>query len=101
MTRDQTFFETSIAIVGMAGRFPGARNLEEYWANLAAGVRSIRVFSDEELLARGVEREVLRQPNYVKAGTIINDVDRFDAAFFGYAPREAELMDPQHRLFLE
>ena len=92
---------TAIALVGMSGRFPGARNVSEYWQNLVKGVKSIRFFSDEELLKAGVSPDLLAQPNYVKAGAIINDIDMFDASFFKYAPHEAELMDPQHRLFLE
>ncbi|HEX6290048.1 MAG TPA: beta-ketoacyl synthase N-terminal-like domain-containing protein, partial [Herpetosiphonaceae bacterium] len=94
-------YTTAVAIIGMSGRFPGARNVEQFWNNIAGGVRSIRFFSDEELLAAGVEPETLRDPNFVKAGTVIEDADRFDARFFGYPPREAETMDPQHRLFLE
>src|SRR6476620_5348758 len=99
-THDRSY-ETAVAIIGMAGRFPGARSVAAFWQNIAAGVRSIRDFNDAELLAAGVGPDVLRQPNYVKAGTVIDDIDRFDAAFFGYPPREAEIMDPQHRLFLE
>ena len=93
--------ENSIAIVGMAGRFPGARNIDEYWSNIASGVRSIPRFSDRELLTLAVPRDLLELPNYVKAGTVIKDVDCFDAPFFGFSPREAEVMDPQHRIFLE
>ena len=91
----------SVAIVGLAGRFPGAANVDVFWRNVAAGVRSIRGFSDEQLLAAGVDPALLRHPRYVKAGTIIEGIDEFDADFFGYPPREAELIDPQHRLFLE
>ncbi len=94
-------YSTAVAIIGMSGRFPGARNIEQYWNNISGGVCSIRFFSDEELLAAGVSPELLRQPNYVKAGTVVEDTDMFDAAFFGYPPREAEVIDPQHRLFLE
>ncbi|GAB4194989.1 MAG: hypothetical protein OHK0022_11410 [Roseiflexaceae bacterium] len=94
-------YATAVAIIGMSGRFPGARSVEQFWANISQGVCSIRRFSDEELLAAGVSPEQLRQPNYVKAGTVVEDVDQFDAAFFGYPPREAEVIDPQHRLFLE
>jgi acyl transferase domain-containing protein/thioesterase domain-containing protein len=90
-----------IAIVGMAGRFPGAQNITQFWQNLAAGVESISRFSDEELLARGVSEEKIRHPHYVKAGTILQDADMFDASFFGYNRREAETMDPQQRIFLE
>jgi len=85
----------------MAGRFPGARDVEELWQNLRDGVDCIYRFGDEELLAAGVEPALLRNPRYVKAGGVIDGEELFDAAFFDYAPREAELIDPQHRLFLE
>jgi len=90
-----------IAIVGMAGRFPGADGVDELWDNLAAGTESIRFFDDDELTAAGVPAEHLADPNYVKARPVLADVDRFDAAFFGYSPRDARILDPQHRLFLE
>ncbi|HEY0544287.1 MAG TPA: beta-ketoacyl synthase N-terminal-like domain-containing protein [Pyrinomonadaceae bacterium] len=90
-----------LAVVGMAGRFPGAKNLEEFWRNLCEGRESITFFSDEELLHRGLDASLLRDPNYVKAEAVLEDIEQFDAAFFGFTPREAELMDPQHRLFLE
>jgi natural product biosynthesis luciferase-like monooxygenase protein/amino acid adenylation domain-containing protein len=90
-----------IAIVGVAGRFPGARNIEEFWQNLCHGVESISFFSEEELLASGVEPDLIHDPRYVKAHGILDDVEYFDAAFFGYSPKEAALMDPQQRLFLE
>ncbi|MBV1855878.1 type I polyketide synthase [Catellatospora tritici] len=90
-----------IAIVGMAGRFPGARTVEEYWSNLKAGVCSVTRFDDEELAARGVDATTLADPNFVGAGYVLADSEKFDAAFFGYSPREAELMDPQHRVLLE
>jgi acyl transferase domain-containing protein len=92
---------SGIAIIGMSGRFPGAANVEAFWENLRDGVESVTFFSDEELARRGVDEKALRHPNYVKAGVVLDDIDRFDASFFGYSPREAELMDPQHRLFLE
>lgn len=91
----------AIAIIGMAGRFPGANNIEEFWHNLRDGIESVSHFSDEELLALGHDPVLLNQPNYVKAKGIIDGVDHFDANFFGFSPREAEVMDPQHRLFLE
>lgn len=94
-------FSYDIAIIGMAGRFPGGRNVEEFWQNLLRGVESITFFSDEELLGAGVEPALLGEANYVKAGAVIEDVERFDASFFNFTPREAEMMDPQHRLFLE
>ncbi|BAY66481.1 beta-ketoacyl synthase [Calothrix brevissima NIES-22] len=99
MTSQQTGLE--VAIIGLAGRFPGAKNIDEFWQNLLNGVESIKSFTDEELLAAGVEPTLLHQPNYVKAGAILNDIEMFDAAFFGYNPREAEILNPQHRLFLE
>ncbi|MGB0384784.1 MAG: type I polyketide synthase, partial [Ardenticatenaceae bacterium] len=91
----------AIAIIGMAGRFPGARHIEQFRKNLENGVESITFFSDEELLAQGVPLQRLKDPNYVKAAPLLDDYDLFDASFFQYSPREAELMDPQHRILLE
>jgi amino acid adenylation domain-containing protein/non-ribosomal peptide synthase protein (TIGR01720 family) len=91
----------AIAIVGMAGRFPGARNVGAFWENLAAGVESVSFFSDEELSAAGVGEEMLRRSEYVKARAIVDGPEEFDAGFFGYNPREAALIDPQQRVFLE
>ena len=93
--------DTSIAIIGMAGRFPGAANLGEFWSRLRAGAESIRFFSEEELRRAGVPEELLRDPNYVRASGFLEGVDQFDAAFFGMSPRDAAIFDPQHRLFLE
>ncbi len=90
-----------IAVIGMACRFPGAQDTDVFWANLKNGVESITCFSDQELEEAGIPYEVYNQPEYVKKGFIIDDEDMFDASFFGYSPREAENMDPQHRLFLE
>ncbi len=90
-----------LAIVGVAGRFPGAKSLDEFWQNLRDGVESVTFFSDEELQAAGISAEALNSPRYVKAGAILEDIDLFDAEFFGLIPKEAELTDPQHRLFLE
>lgn len=90
-----------IAVIGMSGRFPGARDLDEFWRQLRAGTEAIRTFSDEELLAEGIRPETLADPSYVKAGGMIEDADAFDAELFGYSPREAEIIDPQHRLFLQ
>lgn len=91
----------SIAIIGMAGRFPGAKNVAEFWRNLCNGVESVSFFTDEELLAAGVEPALLKNPNYVKANAVLEDIELLDAAFFGLTPREAQAMDPQHRLLLE
>ncbi len=91
----------AIAIVGMACRFPGAKNIEEYWENLQRGRESIRPLTTEELQAAGVPRALWQDPNYVKAAPVLDDVECFDASLFGYSPREAEMMDPQQRIFLE
>jgi acyl transferase domain-containing protein/acyl carrier protein len=105
MTTDTDIYDSSydsaIALVGMAGRWPGASDVQTFWNNIASGICSVRSFSDEELLDAGVDPALLAQPNYVKAGAPLADISHFDAAFFGYSPREAETMDPQHRLFLE
>ena len=95
----QTGFE--IAIIGMAGRFPGANNIDQFWKNLRDGVDSISFFSDEELVASNIDPGTLADPNYVKAGGVIEDTECFDAQFFGFTPMEAQTMDPQHRIFLE
>lgn len=91
----------SIAIIGMECRVPGARDPEQLWQNLAAGVESITFFRREELIAEGVPPELVDSPSYVPAAGILEDVELFDASFFGMSPREAALTDPQHRLFLE
>ncbi|HSE38870.1 MAG TPA: type I polyketide synthase, partial [Blastocatellia bacterium] len=102
MSNAQIFEEVDgIAIVGMAGRFPRARNLDEFWRNLRDGVEAISFFTDEELRAAGVDSALLGDPAYVKANAILEDVELFDASFFGINHREAEIMDPQHRIFLE
>ena len=90
-----------IAIVGIAGRFPGARDLDEFWRNLSQGVESISRLNDDEIVAAGVPEWHLRDPRYVKAAAMLDTAGDFDAGFFGYAPAEAEAMDPQHRLLLE
>ena len=90
-----------IAIVGMAGRFAGAKNLDEFWRNLKAGVESITLLSDEQLEGAGVDPAILKHENYVKAGGSLKDLDLFDARFFGITAREAEILDPQQRIFLE
>ena len=98
MTRDAL---DGIAIIGMAGRFPQAPNLQRFWENLYQGIEATTFFSDQELEQAGISPELLRHPNYVKARGVLQDADLFDAGFFGYSPREAELTDPQVRLFLE
>lgn len=93
--------QDGIAIIGMSGRFPGASSVEQLWQNICNGVETTTFFSDEELLAAGVDPNLVHNPDYVKARPHLKDIDLFDASFFGYSPREAELTDPQHRLFLE
>ncbi|MEY4545245.1 MAG: hypothetical protein RL685_1440 [Pseudomonadota bacterium] len=90
-----------IAIVGMAGRFPRARNLTEFWQHLRNGRECIQTFTEAELIAAGVPSVQVRDPRYVPARGVLDDVDCFDAAFFGVAPSEAQLMDPQQRILLE
>ncbi|MEJ1169510.1 type I polyketide synthase [Variovorax sp. CCNWLW235] len=90
-----------IAIVGMAGRFPGADDVDAFWRNVQGGVESVSRFTDDELRARGVPQTLLDDPEYVKAGVKFEGFDQFDAGFFGYTPREAETLDPQQRVFLE
>jgi len=92
---------SEIAIVGMSGRFPGAKDIDAFWRNLQDGIESISFFSDEELVSSGIDSTFLNNPNYVKAKGILPDIELFDADFFGFSPKEAEMMDPQHRLFLE
>ena len=91
-----------IAIIGMAGRFPGAESVEEFWANLVAGRESVSFFTDADLRESGLDLEELRhRGQYIPARGLLKDADCFDAAFFGIHPKEAEVMDPQQRVFLE
>ncbi len=90
-----------VAVVGIAGRLPGARDVREYWRNLADGRESITALTDGELLAAGVSRTRIDDPAYVKMAGLVSGVDMFDAEFFAMTPREAEICDPQLRLFLE
>jgi acyl transferase domain-containing protein/acyl carrier protein len=98
---DNSNFLEGIAIIGISGRFSGAKNISCFWQNLCDGVEAISQFSDEELIAAGVDTSLLNNPHYIKAGSVLEDIDLFDAAFFGFNPKEAEMTDPQHRLFLE
>ena len=90
-----------VAIIGMACRFPGAPDHLTFWQNLCDGVESISTLSDEDLLSAGVPTELLSDPSYVKAASMLPNIDGFDAEFFEYSPQEARLMDPQQRLLLE
>ncbi|HYW14428.1 MAG TPA: type I polyketide synthase, partial [Longimicrobium sp.] len=103
MSSDPTsaYPSTAVAVIGMAGRFPKAADVDQFWANLRDGVEGISFFSDDELRASGIPDEQLSDPNYVKARGYIEDVDRFDTSFWNYTVKQAQVMDPQIRLFLE
>ncbi|MCB8954291.1 MAG: acyltransferase domain-containing protein [Ardenticatenales bacterium] len=96
-----TTYDVSLAVIGMAGQFPDAPDINAFWNLLVNGKKATRHFSDEALLQAGVMPEILRNPNYVKAGMVLDGIELFDASFFGFNPREAEVMDPQSRLFLQ
>ena len=95
------FVGTEVAVVGMAGRFPGAPDLCAYWNNLKSGVESITRYSQEELRDAGVDPERINDPDFVPASGMLEGFDLFDASFFGFNPQDAAIMDPQHRVFLE
>jgi acyl transferase domain-containing protein len=102
MSNDGLETGLEIAVIGMAGRFPGARDVEGFWENLKKGVESLSFYSQDELLAAGVSSDLLDNPNYVKCGGgLVDNTEYFDADYFGYSPIEAELMDPQIRIFHE
>jgi acyl transferase domain-containing protein/NAD(P)-dependent dehydrogenase (short-subunit alcohol dehydrogenase family)/acyl carrier protein len=90
-----------IAIVGMSGRFPGAKNIDEFWENVREGRESLSHFSDEQLLANGADAATIASPDYVKTGCIVEGKHFFDSNFFNYTPSEAAMMDPQIRVFHE
>lgn len=100
---DQTlaFPPHAIAIVGLAGRFPDAYNLDDFWHNIWSGAELLKTFSDEDLDTAGIDRATRSNPLFVRKGTILETAELFDAGFFGVSPREAEILDPQHRIFLE
>ncbi len=93
--------ERDVAVIGMSGRFPGARDLDALWKLLAEGREAVEPLTDEQLIAAGVPRSVLARDGYVKMASAIEGAEEFDADFFGYNARDAALMDPQQRLFLE
>ena len=90
-----------IAIIGMAGRFPGAADVEQLWGNLVGGVESLTELTDEQLRGNGAPRAQMNDPNYVRLRPMLADMEYFDAKYFGYSTREAEVVDPQQRIFLE
>ncbi|WP_435270845.1 beta-ketoacyl synthase N-terminal-like domain-containing protein [Streptomyces sp. 1222.5] len=90
-----------VAIVGMAVRLPQARTLDAFWHNLLAGAEAVREFTPADLDEAGVPERIRDHPNHVPRGVVLEDVDHFDASFFGLTPQEARVTDPQHRVFLE
>ena len=96
-----TAYDSALAIVGMSGRFPGARDIAALWANLSEGASGLRLITDEELAEAGVDPATAARPDYVPVGGPVAGLDQFDAGAFGFSPREAETLDPQHRMFLE
>jgi amino acid adenylation domain-containing protein len=101
MKEEGNFTGLEIAVIGMAGRFPGANNVDDFWDNLKNGIDSGNFYSDVELLAAGVDKDLIDHPDYVKAGRYIEGKECFDSNFFGYLPAEASIMDPQIRIFHE
>ena len=93
--------ETDLAIIGMAGRFPGARDVDEFWDRVVAGEDCLTDLTERALTDAGVSAETLASETYVRRNGIVDGIDQFDPAFFGVSPREAAIMDPQHRLLLE
>ncbi|MFM9034245.1 MAG: type I polyketide synthase [Mycobacterium sp.] len=91
----------AIAIVGMAGRFPGASSVSEFWRNLRGGVESIVDLSEDDLIAEGVGEKALANRSYVRRAALMSGIEDFDAGFFGFTPQAARMLDPQHRLFLQ
>ena len=97
----RSFPPNAIAIIGLAGRFPRAKSLDEFWQNIRNGVEALETFSDAELDLAGVPVALRSQPLFVRKGAKLEDVELFDPDFFGFSPREAQIVDPQHRIILE
>jgi phthiocerol/phenolphthiocerol synthesis type-I polyketide synthase E len=97
----RSFPPHAIAIIGLAGRFPGAKSLDEFWQNIRNGVESLETFSDTELDLAGVSAALRSDPLFIRKGAKLDGVELFDAGFFGLSPREAQIVDPQHRIILE
>jgi acyl transferase domain-containing protein/acyl carrier protein len=101
MSNEESKTGLEIAVIGMSGRFPAAKDIEQFWWNLRNGVESIVFFSEEELIEGGIDHGTVKNPDYVKACGILADTEYFDSAFFEYTPNEVEIMDPQIRIFHE
>ncbi|HTQ19746.1 beta-ketoacyl synthase N-terminal-like domain-containing protein [Mycobacterium sp.] len=93
--------DNAIAVVGMAGKFPGANDLSAFWSNLRRGKESIVTLSEQQLRDEGVSEQTLANPAYVRRAPLLDAIDEFDADFFGFPPLAAQVLDPQHRLFLQ
>lgn len=100
-TRASADYESAVALIGMSGRFPGASSVAQLWANLTRGELGLRAIEDEEAIAAGLDPAVTADPGYVRVGGPVAGIELFDAAVFGFTDREAEIMEPQHRLLLE
>ena len=100
-TGEQEIPDNAIAVIGMAGKFPGADSVSAFWRNLRAGVESIVDLSESELLANGVTERALANRGYVRRAGLMPGIEEFDADFFGFTPYAARMLDPQHRLFLQ
>ncbi|MFT4042002.1 MAG: beta-ketoacyl synthase N-terminal-like domain-containing protein [Gordonia sp. (in: high G+C Gram-positive bacteria)] len=100
-TSPTAFPPSAIAIIGMAGRFPGARSVSEFWRKLSADEEGMETLSEDDLRANGVSESTLSSPHYVRRAPVMDGIEEFDADFFGFNPRTAAKMDPQHRLFLQ
>ena len=101
MTSNSELPPNAIAVIGMAGRFPGANSVSAFWDNLRRAEESIVTLSAEDLLAAGISEKALANHAYVRRAALLDGIDEFDADFFGFTPHAARMTDPQHRLFLQ
>lgn len=101
MDRTEVNTSNAVAIIGMAGRFPGAAGIDEFWSNLLLGEEASRSIEDDELRANGVPERLIAHPDLVKVAYPVDGIDRFDAGYFQFTAREAEITDPQQRMLLE
>lgn len=101
MESESSANSTAIAIIGISCRFPQAKTPDAFWQNLRDGVECVTEFSKEDLVSSGIDPSIINYPSYINNGIILEDLELFDASFFGFSTREAEVLDPQHRIFLE